>query len=86
MHRYVPIGENFANEENISGTLPRTIDREKPSVSGPEGCVFIAADSWPAGYPPFCGAPVLTGSPYCPAHAQLCRADTEIAVTSGGRL
>jgi len=38
-------------------------------------CAFIAADTWPAGAPPFCGAPVQRGSAYCPAHARICAVD-----------
>src|SRR5579864_4136052 len=38
-------------------------------------CAFIAADTWPAGAPPFCGAPVQRGSSYCPTHARICAVD-----------
>jgi hypothetical protein len=41
------------------------------------GCVYIAAERWPAGKPPFCGRRVLPGSPYCPRHAALCRAPAD---------
>ena len=35
-------------------------------------CRFIAVDAWEVGVPPYCGAPLLSGSPYCVDHHRLC--------------
>jgi hypothetical protein len=80
-----PIRRDLTLNENISGTLLDFRARSKPGFfaraglepaeSAPLGCAYIAADTWPLGAPPFCGAPVLPGSPYCAAHTRLCTAD-----------
>ena len=62
-------------DENISGTIVAANEEDLPET--PLGCVFIEPDIWPAGFPPFCGRPVLAGSPYCPAHAARCAAPAE---------
>lgn len=64
--------------ENISRTLRRANGKDS-AESGEDRdgtCVFIEPYAWPAGFPPFCGRPVLPGSPYCPAHAVRCAAPT----------
>jgi hypothetical protein len=66
-------GQILPGGENISGTFGRA-NEEDSTESGGLGCVFIVAHRWPAGFPPFCGAPTLAHSPYCPPHAALCRA------------
>jgi hypothetical protein len=58
--------------QNISGTKRAAKAEESPEIG--MSCVFIEAFFWPAGFPPFCGRPVLPGSAYCPAHAALCAA------------
>jgi hypothetical protein len=55
-----------------------------PIERAPQGCAYIAADTWPAGAPRFCGAPVLLGSPYCAEHTRLCTADP--ASAEGARI
>jgi hypothetical protein len=81
-----PFRRDLTLNENISGTLldfrarsklgffARTVGFE-PAESAPRGCAYIAADTWPPGAPPFCGAPVLLGSPYCAQHTRLCTVD-----------
>jgi hypothetical protein len=60
------------DKENISGTnRAAKIENSSQTHSG-EGCVFIEAFSWPAGFPPFCGQPIQPGSAYCPVHAAVC--------------
>jgi len=75
------IGKGFGNIENKSRTYSATSRAETEEIADVarpphrlERCVFIAAASWPAGAPPFCGAPVFPGSPYCAPHRELCRA------------
>jgi hypothetical protein len=75
-------GQALPASENISGTnalanheAARAADRESDL-----GCVFIAAERWLAGKPPFCGKAVAPGSPYCPRHAALCRGQAPAAV------
>jgi hypothetical protein len=64
------------DDENISGTN-FAANGEDSAESG-EGCVFIEPDTWPAGFPPFCGRPVAAGSPYCLEHAARCAPATEV--------
>ena len=72
MHERAPFaGLNVPAEENISGTFGFANVDDLPLQSF--GCAFIAVDRWPAGFPPFCGAPVVPGSAYCPRHAAHCR-------------
>lgn len=86
MHGHPPWRSNLAADENISGTIldfraaakPRVWTESAHAAVGDwhEGrCAYIAADHWPPGAPPFCGAPVLIGSPYCAQHTRLCIAD-----------
>jgi hypothetical protein len=81
-----PFRRDLTLNENISRTLLDFRARSKPSFSArsvglepaesaPRGCAYIAADTWPPGTPPFCGAPVLLGSPYCAEHTRLCTVD-----------
>jgi hypothetical protein len=86
MHGYPPFRNNLTQNENISRTLldfragskdgfgARIVGPE-PALSVERRCVYIAAETWPPGAPPFCGAPVLLGSPYCAEHTRLCTAD-----------
>ena len=75
-------GLSLPVDENISGTNGAANTEDSPETglgeTGAEdsgwGCVFIEPYTWPAGFPPFCGRPVLPGSPYCPAHAARCAA------------
>jgi hypothetical protein len=46
-----------------------------PPADDPGNCRFIAAERWEAGAAPYCGAPVLPGSSYCPSHRRLCYID-----------
>jgi hypothetical protein len=57
-------------DKNISGTI--TIANSEDIALDAYGCAFIAAADWRAGFPPFCGKPVLPGTPYCAQHAALC--------------
>ncbi len=86
MHDWLPGWDNFAAGENITETIQLFGATAKPGVDadatpaafpepGTPGCAYIAADRWPAGQPPFCGAPVQPGSPYCTAHRRICTAD-----------
>jgi hypothetical protein len=71
MHDGAPfVGQALPANENISGTIS-VANAEDLSLEA-FGCVFIAPARWPAGFPPFCGAPVRPGLPYCPRHAALC--------------
>ena len=86
MHGHLPLHEVVTPIKNISGTLHEfraeekpvsLIDREIGSETQDEQaaerrCAYIAAETWPPGAPPYCGAPVRPGSAYCPTHAQLC--------------
>ncbi len=38
-------------------------------------CAYIAAERWPPGRAPYCGAAVVPGSSYCAEHAALCLLD-----------
>ena len=70
-------GRVLAKNENISGTLTAANaenSRLGTMLEDNWGCVFIEPYLWPAGFPPFCGRPVRSGSPYCAAHAALCAA------------
>jgi hypothetical protein len=62
-------------DQNISGTFLAAND-EDSAEAGLEsaGCVFIEPYTWPPGFPPFCGRPVVPGSPYCATHAARCAA------------
>jgi hypothetical protein len=78
MHGGGPHGRLIApRRKNISRTT-RAANRENSAESG-DGCVFIEAYTWPAGFPPFCGRPVLLGSAYCPMHAVRCAMPDEEA-------
>jgi len=72
-------GLSLPKDENISGTNRTANDEDSPEtgLEGRVGCVFIEPYTWPAGFPPFCGRPVLAGSPYCPEHATRCTAPAE---------
>lgn len=72
-------GFGLPEDENISGTMGAA--KAEDSAESLAGCVFIEPHTWPAGFPPFCGRPVLPGSPYCPAHAARCAAPA----AEGGR-
>ncbi len=81
MDKRSPFGGSVSVGENISGTISgcredATWNRTTSDLGEKIGptCCFIAAESWPAGEPPFCGAPALPGSPYCASHASLCAA------------
>ena len=77
MHRHLPCGSFIPEKENISGTIQGFSEAARPGQPvnrRDRGCAYIAADTWPPGEPPFCGAPRLAGSSYCPAHAHLCTA------------
>jgi hypothetical protein len=63
-------GFGLPDKKNISRTKRRA--KIEDSAETEMGCVFIEVFSWPAGFPPFCGRPVLPGSAYCPTHAALC--------------
>lgn len=72
MHDGAPFaGLILPAEENISGTFGFANADDLPL--DPFGCAFIAAAAWPAGFPPFCGLPVVPGSAYCRRHAGRCR-------------
>jgi len=74
MHGRIPLlGRSLPFHENISGTM--TAGNSEDSGADDLGCVFIAAESWLAGQPPFCGQPTAPRSPYCPRHRALCRRD-----------
>ena len=90
MHGQAPFPTNMTFDENISGTLldfgaaaksdsrvpdDAGFDSEATEGAGDRRCAYIAADRWPVGEPPFCGAPVQPGSSYCPHHARLCVVD-----------
>jgi hypothetical protein len=86
MHGHPPCRNNLARSGNISRTLLdfRAVAKPgfcalseaiAPDETAKQRCAYIAADTWPPGAPPFCGAPVLLGSPYCAAHTRLCTAD-----------
>ena len=85
MHGHLPLRENATLIENISGTIHDLRAGEKPALreiglgddvaEAARRCAYIAADTWPPGAPPFCGAPVRPGSAYCATHARLCTAD-----------
>ena len=47
--------------------------QEEPATE--RRCAYIAAETWPPGAAPYCGAPVRPGSAYCATHARLCTAD-----------
>jgi hypothetical protein len=64
-------GQALPASENISGT--NSPANHEATSESELGCVFIAADHWLAGKPPFCGKPVSPGSAYCQRHAALCR-------------
>jgi hypothetical protein len=64
-------GQALPANENISGT--NSAANHEATSESELGCVFIAAERWLAGKPPFCGKPALPGSPYCRNHAALCR-------------
>jgi len=67
-----PFDRRFASlRKNISGTNGFANTEGLPLEAF--GCAFIAATDWLAGFPPFCGKPVLLGAPYCAEHAVLCR-------------
>jgi hypothetical protein len=77
MHRHLPCGGSILENENISGTVQGFGEAAKldPPINRlNRGCAYIAADTWPPGQPPFCGAPRQAGSSYCAAHARLCTA------------
>jgi hypothetical protein len=73
-------GFGSPDDANIAGTSI-SANSEDPAESSPDesewGCVFIEPYTWPAGFPPFCGRPVLAGSPYCQAHTARCAAPAE---------
>ena len=86
MHGHPPWCDDLAEIENISGTIREIGAGSKPglgmsaAVAQPDeasmpGCAYIAAESWPPGAPPFCGAVTERGSPYCTEHRRLCTAD-----------
>lgn len=85
MHGRTLFRDPVDNDENISRTLlewrvpekanPKANPNAGLAAAMPEGCRFIAAETWPAGAPPFCGAPVKPGSAYCAAHAGRCAVD-----------
>jgi hypothetical protein len=85
MHRHLPCGDPILEKENISGTLQGFSEAAKldqPINRPNRGCAYIAADTWPPGQPPFCGAPRQCGSSYCPTHARLC---TALPMSRAGR-
>lgn len=66
--------------ENISGTQCAWIPQISVGVNDSgqvvatrprRACSFVVAD-WRDGAEPFCGAPAVTGSPYCARHEPLC--------------
>jgi hypothetical protein len=87
MHGRVSFHSDIGSCENKSRTQSHGLgpvtksDSRVPTESFETGfgdeqrCAFIAADVWPAGAPPFCGAPVQRGSSYCPTHARICAVD-----------
>lgn len=87
MHGRVPFHSDAALDENISGTISHgpepvaksdsRVRKETPETGfgDEQRCAYIAADAWPAGAPPFCGAPVQRGSAYCLRHARICAVD-----------
>src|SRR5579864_2141020 len=86
MHGHTPCRRDLGLSKNISRTLLDFRAAAKPGFwarsealgrdkADEPRCAYIAADSWPPGAPPFCGAPVLLGSPYCAEHTRLCTAD-----------
>lgn len=78
MHRRIPWPLlTVSGYENISRTM--VLANGKVAAAGEFGCVFIAAERWLAGKPPFCGRPTAPGSPYCPRHRALCRAQPAAA-------
>lgn len=88
MHDRIPCrGQALPEVENISGTEPAANAEDSAAESADRavlvladlGCLFIAAERWPAGAPPFCGRPTAPHSAYCPRHAALCRAETAAA-------
>lgn len=71
MHRGIPFsGRVLPAIKNISRTW---FAAKAESETDLLGCLYIAANSWPAGHPPFCGLPKAPHSAYCPTHDALCR-------------
>jgi hypothetical protein len=80
LHRSPQPERALPADENISGTTGAANSEDSPKECAEKwGCVYIAAERWLPGKPPFCGKPVLPGSPYCPRHAALCRAPADEA-------
>lgn len=82
MHGHPPKQKDLPLVENNTRTLLDFGEEAKPSVFADQPyaeearrCAYIAADSWPPGAPPYCGAPVRPGSSYCARHALLCSFD-----------
>jgi len=89
MHASLAEQTALPQDENISGTLLDFGEAAKRDAMGnpvslEERCVYIAADSWPPGAPPYCAASVEPGSSYCALHRRLCVVDP--ASADGARI